>query len=64
MKDMLCKVSQILVIVGAICWGLIGAFQFDLVGTIFGAMSMLSRVVYVLIGVSGVMSLMKFFKKC
>jgi uncharacterized membrane protein YuzA (DUF378 family) len=48
-------VAMILVIVGALNWGLVGLFQFDLVATLFGGMSsLLSRVVYSLVGVSAV----------
>ena len=47
----------ILVIVGALNWGLVGIFGFDLVATIFGAMSMISRVVYSLVGISAVYTL-------
>jgi len=46
-------VALILVIVGAINWGLIGWLKFDLVKTIFGDMSMISRVVYAVVGVAG-----------
>ena len=42
-----------LVIIGAINWGLIGFFQFDLVAFIFGNMSCLSRIIYALVGLSG-----------
>jgi len=42
-----------LVITGAINWGLIGFFQFDLVAFIFGNMSWLSRIIYALVGLSG-----------
>lgn len=42
-----------LVIVGAINWGLIGFFRFDLVASLFGEMSWLSRIVYGLVGISG-----------
>ena len=42
-----------LVIIGAITWGLIGFFQFDLVAFIFGNMSWLSRIIYALVGLSG-----------
>ena len=45
-------VAIILVIVGGLNWGLVGAFKFDLVATIFGDMSSLSRIVYVLVGLS------------
>lgn len=42
-----------LVIIGAINWGLIGFFQFDLVAFIFGNISWLSRIIYALVGLSG-----------
>lgn len=47
-------VTFALVIVGGLNWGLIGLFGFDLVATIFGDMSMLSRIVYDLVGISAV----------
>ncbi len=40
-------------IIGAINWGLIGIFRFDLVAFIFGDMSWLSRIVYILVGLCG-----------
>lgn len=42
----------ILVIVGGLNWGLVGAFNFDLVATLFGDASILSRVIYVVVGLS------------
>ncbi len=42
-----------LVIIGAINWGLIGFFRFDLVSFLFGDMSWISRIVYALVGISG-----------
>ena len=42
-----------LVIIGAINWGLIGFFRFDLVAFLFGNMSWLSRIIYALVGISG-----------
>ncbi|MCG2700219.1 DUF378 domain-containing protein [Candidatus Parcubacteria bacterium] len=47
-------VALVLVIVGGLNWALIGLFSFDLVATIFGDMSVLSRIVYVLVGLSAV----------
>jgi hypothetical protein len=44
--------TLVLLIIGGLNWGLVGLFGFDLVAAIFGAMSPLSRVVYVLVGVS------------
>lgn len=50
--------SVFLILLGGICWGLIGAFGFDLIGSIFntdaGMMSPLTRVIYVLIGLAAV----------
>ena len=40
-------------IIGAVNWGLIGFFSFDLVAFIFGNMSWLSRIIYALVGISG-----------
>lgn len=45
--------ALVLVIIGAINWGLIGFFQFDLVATLFGTMSAFSRIVYALVGIAG-----------
>lgn len=42
-----------LVIIGAVNWGLIGIFKFDLVAFLFGNMSWLSRLIYILVGLSG-----------
>lgn len=42
-----------LVIIGAVNLGLIGFFQFDLVAFIFGNMSWISRIIYALVGLSG-----------
>lgn len=41
-------------IIGAVNWGLIGVLNFDLVAFIFGEMSWLSRIVYTLVGLSGI----------
>jgi uncharacterized membrane protein YuzA (DUF378 family) len=45
-------ITLILLVVGGLNWGLVGLFEFDLVAAIFGPMSPLSRVVYVLVGLS------------
>jgi len=47
-------ISQVLIIVGGLNWGLVGAFGFDLVAAIFGEMTAVSRLVYILVGVSAV----------
>ena len=47
-------VLALLLIVGGLNWGLVGIFKFDLVATILGPMSGLSRLVYVLVGLSAI----------
>ena len=48
--------SYILVLVGALNWGLVGVYNFDLVAALFGDMTLLTRVVYSLVGLSAVVS--------
>ena len=43
-----------LIVIGGLNWGLVGLFDFDLIATVFGEMSMLSRVVYILVGFSAI----------
>ena len=45
-------IAAILLVVGGLNWGLVGAFNFDLVAALFGAGSSLARVVYVLVGLA------------
>ena len=49
-----------LAIIGCINWGLIGFFRFDLVAFIFGDMTWLSRVIYALVGLSGIYNISFF----
>lgn len=56
------KIALALVIIGALNWGLIALFQFDLVASIFGGQdAALSRLVYGLVGLSGLICLSFFF---
>lgn len=55
------KIALVLIIIGAINWGLIGLFRFDLVATLFGDMSVLSRIVYTLVGISGLWGIKLLF---
>ena len=50
-------IALTLVIVGALNWLLVGLLNFNLVSTLFGSMSLLSRIVYILVGVSGIISI-------
>ncbi|NMA01310.1 MAG: DUF378 domain-containing protein [Clostridia bacterium] len=52
------KLALLLVIIGALNWGLIGLFNFDLVASIFGGQSALfSRIIYGLVGAAGLYSI-------
>ena len=50
-------ITLILLIVGGLNWGFVGLANFDLVATLFGAGSMLSRIVYILVGASALWQL-------
>ena len=59
-----CKIVGILVALGAINWGLVGLLQVDLVAKLLGEMTVLTRAVYGLIGVAGVMKVLWVFGCC
>ena len=54
--------AYILIIVGALNWGLVGFMNIDAVALLFGEMSMMSRIVYGLIGISAILSLISSYK--
>ncbi len=61
---MLDKISLALVIIGALNWGSIGLFQFDLVAWIFGGQgAILSRIVYTLIALAGIWCISLLFRE-
>lgn len=47
-------IALVLVIVGGLNWGLVGVLNFNLVTTIFGDMTALSRIIYTLVGLSAI----------
>ena len=56
--------SLILIVIGALNWGLVGIFQFDLVAAIFGGMSgVVSRIIYTLVGLAGLWGITMLFRK-
>ena len=55
------KICLLLTIIGAINWGLIGIFDFNLVDTIFGTGSMLSRIIYSLVVIAGLVNIYLLF---
>ena len=54
------KICLVLTIIGAIVWGLIGIFDFNLVATIFGD-GALSRIIYSLVGLAGLINIYLLF---
>jgi uncharacterized membrane protein YuzA (DUF378 family) len=50
-------ITLVLVIVGGINWGLVGLFEFNLVAAIFGAGSVISRIIYIVVGASALWQL-------
>jgi uncharacterized membrane protein YuzA (DUF378 family) len=54
--------TSILVIIGALNWGLVGFFGFDLVAAIFGAGSMGARIIYDLVGLSAIAVIVHMIK--
>ena len=56
------KIALVVVVIGAINWGLIGFFNFNLVSTIFGDMTVISRIIYALVGISGLWSIKLLFE--
>ena len=57
------KIALVLIIIGALNWGLIALFEFDLVAVLFGEMSVWSRIVYGLVGLSGLWGIKLLFEK-
>jgi uncharacterized membrane protein YuzA (DUF378 family) len=60
-SNLLDWIAGVLVIIGALNWGLVGLFQFDLVAAILGAGSMMTRIIYVLVGLAGIYCLIRAF---
>ncbi len=51
------KIALVFTIIGAIVWGLIGLFDFNLVDFIFGSGSILSRIIYTVVGICGLINI-------
>jgi uncharacterized membrane protein YuzA (DUF378 family) len=55
-------ISLILVIIGAIVWGLIGLFNWNLITAIFGDGTVITRIIYIIVGLAGLWQLMPLFR--
>lgn len=51
------KIALVITLIGAINWGLVGLFDLDLVATVFGDMTMFSRIIYGLVGICGLINI-------
>lgn len=51
------KFCLVITIIGAIVWGLIGLFEFNLVEAVFGESTVLARIVYTLVGITGIINI-------
>ena len=56
------KIALVLIVIGAINWGLIAVFNFNLVAAIFGDMTLLARIIYGLVGLSGLWGIKLLFE--
>ena len=50
------KIALVFTIIGAIAWGVIGIFDFNLVTFVFGNETILTKIVYILVGISGIIN--------
>ena len=56
-------IALVLIIIGAINWGLVGIFNFNLVDAIFCSISIISRIIYILVGISGLWAIKLLFDR-
>ena len=56
------KIALVFTIIGAIVWLLIGLFNFNLVDTIFGGMDIIERIIYIVVGICGLINIGLLFK--
>ncbi len=62
MKNALDIIAMILVLIGGINWGLVGAIGFNVVSWIFGGGSIVTNIIYILVGISAIYGIFVFFK--
>lgn len=55
------KSALVLTLIGALNWGLIGIFDFNLVAAIFGDMTVAARIIYSLVGIAAIINIMLLF---
>ena len=61
---MLDNISLVLIIIGALNWGIIGLFGVDLIGMLFGGqLTLIPRIIYTLVGIAGIWAIPLLFKE-
>ena len=55
------KIALIFTIIGAVLWGIYGLFDINIVAALFGNQTMISRIVYILVGLCGLINIGIFF---
>ena len=55
------KIALVLIIIGAVNWGLVGLFDYNLVDSLFGVGSMISKIIYILVGIAGIIDISLLF---
>lgn len=55
------KIALVLTIIGALNWGLVGLFDYNLVDALFGVGSFTSMLIYILVGIAGIVNIMLLF---
>ena len=51
------KIALVIIIIGAVNWGLIGLFDFNLVATLFESVPVLENIIYILVGITGLINI-------
>lgn len=62
-KNVLGWITAILVIIGALNWGIIGIVDYNVVNAILGSISWLEKIIYILVGLAGIWELILLLKK-
>lgn len=57
-------IALILLVIGGLNWGLVGVFKFDLVKAIFGDMTIVSRIIYIVVGIAALYTIFFLVKVC
>ncbi len=61
---LVCKIAGALAIIGALNWGLVGVAHLNVVERIFGSVTAVTRMIYILVGLSGLALLLSYFRVC